>query len=267
MPDGRPTRFFLRDDDVGALTPELQGFMDVFATRGLPVSYQIIPAALTEDCAAYLRGRRTKAGNLFEFAQHGLTHEMTVGGRQVFYEFGPERTYSQQLDIILEGQAILDRSLGADFNRDVFTPPQHKYDRNTLLALKAAGVKVLSASKYDDPARRLTYGIGRALRLSSLGRHGISHHGRVRPDGGLLELSVTVTVDNAARRSDSVDEVLGAIRKAQRHTDVVGLMFHHNAYKSAADQAFLGELADRLLTLEAASFHLLGELAGLILPE
>src|SRR5690349_12908413 len=84
------TRIFVRDDDVGALNPQLAAFVDTFADRGLPVSYQIIPAQLTDDCSSFLATRRAGSARLFEYGQHGLTHEMMVRGKRVFYEFGPE---------------------------------------------------------------------------------------------------------------------------------------------------------------------------------
>ena len=94
------TQFFIRDDDVGALTPELVAFMDLFARQRLPVSYQIIPDLLTKACAESLVERKRGAPGLFEFSQHGLTHQMIVGGESVNYEFGPERSYDEQLSLI-----------------------------------------------------------------------------------------------------------------------------------------------------------------------
>lgn len=262
------TRFFLRDDDVGALTPALQGFMTTFASRGLPVSYQIIPASLTPDCAQHLVDHHRQAPTLYEFAQHGLTHGMTVNGRHVNYEFGPERSYQQQLDIIQAGQTILRDMLGERFNARVFTPPQHKYDRNTLLALRDCGVTVLSASSYAGSLRhRVAYGVGRALGMSSIGRNGISYHGRVRPDSQLMELSISVPVDNGSVRMPAVAEVMAAVHAARERTPLVGLMFHHQAYAGDGDLAFLAELADQLKALPGASFDLLGGLSDELFPK
>lgn len=267
MPEENHTRFFVRDDDVGSLTPALRAFIDTFATRGLPVSYQIIPAELTNDCAQYIADQRGRSPTLFEFAQHGLTHKMTVGGREVRYEFGPERSYQEQLQVIQAGQAILRDLLGPHFNPHVFTPPQHKYNRDTLKALKAAGVKVLSASNYAASARhRVIYALGGTLGMSSIGRNGISYHGRVRPDSELLELSISVGADNGSERVPTTSEVIAAVEAARRRTPLVGLMLHHMAYSSEADQEFLAELADRLQAMPNASFHLLGDLAGELSP-
>ncbi len=107
------TRIFLRDDDVGALTPALKDFVGQFAERGLPVSYQIIPERFTAEAAEFMLAERAKAPTLIEFGQHGLRHEMQVGGKTEYYEFGPERTYAQQLADIEAGKALLTARLGA----------------------------------------------------------------------------------------------------------------------------------------------------------
>lgn len=256
------TQFFIRDDDVGELTPELVAFMDVFAARKMPVSYQIIPSLLTAECASDLRERKQAAPALFEFSQHGLTHEMTVGGRTVYYEFGPERGYAEQLSIIREGQELLRAKLGDDFSQEVFTPPQHKYDLATLRALRSSGVKVLSASCYMGRKHRAVYAVGRALSWTRLGRSGISYHGRVRRDEPLLELSISVPADNGSSRMATPDQVMAEIEKARRHASVVGLMFHHAVYRTADDLRFLSELAGRLMQMPKAEFLSIGEIAS-----
>lgn len=255
------TKIFLRDDDAGELTPALRNFMDTFSSRKLPVSYQVIPQALTPECGAFLKARKIEAPSLYEYGQHGLSHEMTVGGRRVFYEFGPERDYATQLEVIREGRDLLTAALGEAFDGKLFTPPRHRYDRNTLKALKSLGAEILSASSYPGLTHQLAYGVGRGLGLSNLGRGGVSYHGRSRPDSGLFELSISVSVDDGVRKPTPPAYFIDAIAQARRRTPVVGLMFHHHAYKSPEDVAFLSELADRLAGLEGASFHLLSDLA------
>ncbi|MBS0333321.1 MAG: DUF2334 domain-containing protein [Proteobacteria bacterium] len=254
------SRLFLRDDDVGALTPEFRSFFDLFADAGLPVSYQVIPELFTDECAAYMEARRTRTPALVEYGQHGLRHEMMVRGQLEYYEFGPERTYDQQLQDILEGQALLRRRLGGDIPLQIFTPPRHRYDRNTLKALSAAGFTVLSASSYSGLPHRLAYGAGRALGLTNLGRPGVPWHGRRRPDSGLFELSVAVGVDDGGDILQSVDGVFEGIARAARHTEDVGLLFHHAVYVGPEGRAFLEALVARLKTLPDVSFHTIMDL-------
>lgn len=256
------TQFFIRDDDVGALTPALSAFMDIFAARELPVSYQIIPSLFTDECAQELRERKRQAPALFEFSQHGLNHEMMVRGRTVYYEFGPERNYDEQLSAIRSGRHLLDSKLGDAFSREVFTPPQHKYDKNTLQALRSLGVKVLSASCYVGWKHRAVYSIGRAFKWTRLGRSGISYHGNVRRDEPLLEISISVPIDNGTRRMSTPGKVIEEIERARRHVDVIGLMFHHAVYKTSEDHEFLSELAERLRRMPGVAFSSIGEIAS-----
>ena len=254
------TRVFIRDDDVGALTPAFEGFFRLFAGRGIPVSYQIIPERLTAECAEFLKAEQARKPALLDLGQHGLRHQMTVGGKVVFHEFGPERSYAQQLGDIEAGKAILRALLGQAVELRVFTPPRHRYDRNTLKAIKATGFSVLSASSYTTGKHRLAYAAGRALGLSNLGRPGVPWHGRVRPDSGLYEISVAVGADDGGAVTGSVEQVIAAIEQARRHTDEVGLMFHHDVYKDVASQAHLAALADRLQSLKDVTFHTIGDL-------
>lgn len=256
----RPPRIFLRDDDVGALTPSLRRFAATFEERGLPVSYQIIPRLLTDECARFLRDAKRRAPKLLELSQHGLAHEMNVGGRKVYYEFGPERSYDEQLEDIRAGRGILEDKLADDFEGLVFTPPQHKYDRSTLRALENVGVRVLSASCYSGWAHRAIYRAGRTLGLSSIGRRGISYHGQVRPDADLLELSISVVVDDGSTHRERADQVLREIRKACAQSPVVGLMFHHEVYQCDGDAAFLTHLADGLAAMRGGEFSLLSDI-------
>lgn len=260
--NGGKTRIFFRDDDVGELNPALCSFTRTFVERGLPVSYQIIPEGLTEECASHMRDLRDASPDLVEFGQHGLRHQMMVRGKLEYYEFGPERTYEQQLADIREGAEILRRRMGDDSALKVFTPPRHRYDRNTLRALKASGFQVLSASSYTTAAHRIAYGAGRALGLSNLGRPGVSYHGAVRPDCGLYELSIAVGVDSGSVVLGPVESILDRVAQARTHVRDLGLMFHHYAYGGEEGTRYLNTLLDRLTELPDVSFHRILDLSA-----
>jgi len=180
---------------------------------------------------------------------------MMVGNKQVFYEFGPERGYGEQHAAITSGLAILKERFGEAEPIRVFTPPRHRYDRNTLRALSAAGFTVLSASSYPGVAYRAAYAAGRLLGLTNIGRPGVSHHGRMRSESGLFELSVAVAVDHGSAPTKSVNSIIRSIDVARRHTRDVGLMFHHESYADVGARDFLENLADRLLRLPNVTFH------------
>ncbi len=257
---GKPTTLFLRNDDVGERTAALISFLTLFKSKQLPVSHQVIPRQLSDECADWLSREFAETPDLLEFGQHGLSHEMMIGGRREFYEFGPERDRVVQEAIIAEGRAILAAKLGKAFSGRVFTPPRHRFDRATLLALESQGFDVFSAAAYADPARRAIYAAGRALGMTNFLRRGIAHHGRVRPEARLFELSISVAVDHGAPIDRKVSDVMAEIHRAQRHSRWVGLMFHHEAWASPAGMAFLDELTDVLAGLPAVRFALPGQI-------
>lgn len=261
MTQTQATRIFIRDDDVGELTPALKVFSQTFARRGLPVSYQIIPERLTDECAAYLRDLRAEFPGLVELGQHGLRHQMMVRGKLEFYEFGPERTYDQQFADIQEGTDLLRTRLGDDSASRIFTPPRHRFNRDTLRAARALGFRVLSSSNYTRTIYRAAYLVGRTLRMTNLGRPGVSYHGGVRPDSGLFEMSIAVGVDNGPDIVGTVDSTVEAVIQARPFARDLGILFHHMAYAGDGGSQFLEDLLDRVTKLPEVSFHRILDLA------
>jgi hypothetical protein len=254
-------RYFIRDDDVGELTRALRVFVAAFAERKLPVSYQIIPTRLTGECASFLLEMEREHPNLVEFGQHGLTHQMTLRGKRLKREFGPERSLADQTADIVEGAKILQTRLGSNRPVEIFTPPQHKFDRNTVKAARAAGHRVFSSACYPSLHHRLAYAAGRRLGLSSILHHGISYHHGPRPEADVREVSIAVAVDDGRKRRLSHADIPDALAAAARHTDTIGLMFHHALYETADDQADLGAIADALAGCGPEKFWRLGTLA------
>ncbi|HEX5378157.1 MAG TPA: DUF2334 domain-containing protein [Phenylobacterium sp.] len=257
----RPVRYFVRDDDIGELTDELKAFVELFLARRIPVSYQIIPERLSEACARYMADTADAHPDLVEIGQHGLRHGMTVKGKRLNREFGPERSLAQQSADIAEGLDLLRARLGADRPITVFTPPQHKFDRNTLTAAAAAGHRVFSAACYPTPHHRLAYALGRGLGLSSIRQHGISHHGRRRPEADLREVSISIAVDNGRTIKCGAGALDAALATAARHSDLVGLMFHHAVYAGAPGKQALEAIVERLAAHRPENFRKLGDLA------
>lgn len=253
--------YFIRDDDVGELTDELKAFVSAFVARRIPVSYQIIPARFTQACADFLLGVERAHPDLIEFGQHGLRHEMMLKGKTLKREFGPERSFEAQRDDIVEGREILRRRLGSDRVIDQFTPPQHKFDRNTVRAAAEAGHRIFSAAAYASPHHRLAYAVGRRLGRGSVMHHGLSYHLGKRPEADLADVSISVAVDNGRAIKRRADALGAALSKAANCSSVVGLMFHHAVYSGAEGQAELTAIADRLAELGAQNFKLLSRCA------
>jgi hypothetical protein len=249
------TTAFFRADDVGEWTEELDAVTALFVELEVPVNYQVIPVRLDEASAARLRDLHARHPSLVHLNQHGYRHEQVIGGEHRWSEFAGGRPYEEQRADIAAGKELLAKLLGDAAELDVFTPPQHKYDRETLRALADEDFRIVSASYRPDLGARAGYAVGSALgRTTVLGR-AVSQHGRVRTDVPLLELSVSVLLDDAVRVSGGVDRWLTAFEEARSRTDAVGLMLHHAVYD---DVASLGELVLRLRERPDVEFVAMG---------
>lgn len=257
----RMVEYFVRDDDVGELTDELRAFVQVFLSRKIPVSYQIIPARFTEDCATFMRQAATAYPELIEFGQHGLHHAMSWRGKELKREFGPERSLIQQEDDIKAGLALLSARLGDEHNVTLFTPPQHKFDRNTVLAAANCGHSIFSAANYPTPHHQLAYAVGRWMRLSSVAHHGISYHAARRPEAELREISISIAVDNGRGITCDAAHLARAIRRAKAVSGAVGLMFHHAVYAGPSANESLIAIANTLEKLPRRAFRKIGDIS------
>jgi hypothetical protein len=241
--DGGSRPYFVRDDDVGELTDELKVFAETFAAVGIPVSYQIIPSRFTQACAEYLLSLQRQHSQLVDFGQHGLHHRMTLKGRELKREFGPERSLADQAETIERGREILRQKLGAAATIEVFTPPQHKFDGNTVKAAAAAGHRIFSAACYPTLHHQFAYAVGRSLGLGAMGRHGVSYDGGLRPEAPILEMSIAIDVDDGRRRKRSAVDVARSLRAVARRRKYVGLMFHHALYAAPEARQELASIA------------------------
>ena len=137
----------------------------------------------------------------------------------------------------------------------VFTPPQHKYDGNTVRALSEAGYALMSASSYPSIHHKLAYKAGRLLRLSSLRHHGISYHEGERPEAPVTEVSIAIAVDDGGTLHLTASNLANALRKAGRDRRSVGLMFHHAVYSTPELRRSLEDIADALAKVGPESFR------------
>lgn len=126
---------FFRDDDAAEVTDNLVRLINIFHRHEVPLHLSVIPGQLTEECAHFIRVQMRESGGLIEIGQHGYIHKnySTSGNRFAQYEFGENRTFEQQRADILKGREILHRHFGRRI--DIFTPPWHGFDKNTICIL------------------------------------------------------------------------------------------------------------------------------------
>jgi hypothetical protein len=135
---------FFRDDDAGWEDTRLLALCDLFGALELPLDLAVIPNDLTERLAREL-GKR----DWLALHQHGFTHRNHEReGRKC--EFGPSRSYFQQLSDIGAGRDILDALLGRRLT-PIFTPPWNRCTLDTAHAVRELGFAMLSREHRAEP--------------------------------------------------------------------------------------------------------------------
>jgi predicted deacetylase len=137
--------FFFRDDDVGWEDARLFEMLDVFGEHNLPVDLAVIPKSLSRETAKRLRQTIDAGSTRLSVHQHGYAHiNHEREGRK--NEFGPSRSWREQLEDVKNGQALLLDLLGP-INDAIFTPPWNRCTGITAICLWEAGFKYVSRDK------------------------------------------------------------------------------------------------------------------------
>ncbi|HEX3087730.1 MAG TPA: hypothetical protein VHQ23_03685 [Ilumatobacteraceae bacterium] len=143
----RPVRFFFRDDDSGWENELLWDMLDRFEARGLHIDLAAIPVELDAELAVALCTRASTG--LVHLHQHGFRHvNHEANGRK--YEFGPSRTYDQQLADIAQGRALI-ADLLHPYVDPIFTPPWNRCTDQTAAVLINLGFQILSRDHTAEP--------------------------------------------------------------------------------------------------------------------
>ncbi|HBH81211.1 MAG TPA: hypothetical protein DDY39_15425, partial [Nitrospira sp.] len=149
--EGRALHLFLRDDDVDEDEDSLKHLLDLALARGVPMNLEIIPGRLTPACTATLKNVLRADQALLSLDQHGWMHNNhEAEGRKC--EFGPSRLFTQQLNDIARGKAILESTF-EDLFYPAFTPPWNRCTADTYQVLDELGFQVFSK---DRGKERLT---------------------------------------------------------------------------------------------------------------
>jgi hypothetical protein len=142
---GRPATFWWRDDDAGASHPALTRLLALAGALDLPLVVAVVPAWLTADVAAQLRG--APAGVVVW--QHGLAHQnhepaRDAAGRKVKgAELGPARPAAAALADLAAGWPRLAAAVGPRLAPGL-VPPWNRIAPAVLAGLPALGYRVLS---------------------------------------------------------------------------------------------------------------------------
>ncbi|HEU0176705.1 MAG TPA: hypothetical protein VFV58_20760 [Blastocatellia bacterium] len=221
-----PLRLFFRNDDVDEDEAPLRRLLRLFMERNTPINLGVIPGRLTAACVELLAQSTGAAPALLELNQHGwlhLNHERE--GRKC--EFGPSRTYAEQLADIAQGQARMTEAFGPNWF-PVFIPPWNRCTEDTRRAIDHLGFRALSAK---------------------LGRSVVTGY-------RFEEISITLDLYhwNDGARLKTPDEVIDDLISQLSRQKPIGVALHHKVMDEHAF-SFLGSLIDSLAAHPAVRFH------------
>jgi predicted glycosyltransferase len=224
--EGRELHLFLRDDDVDEDEESLKHLLDLALARGVPMNLEIIPGRLTPACTATLKNVLRADRALLSLDQHGWIHSNhEPEGRKC--EFGPSRSFTQQLHDIAQGKAILEATFEELFF-PAFTPPWNRCTTDTYRVLDELGFQVLSKDR---------------------GKDGITGH-------RFSEISTTLDLytwkDGA--RMKAPHEIVQVLMSQMDMLPMVGLLLHHKVMEREAF-LFLDQLLVELTRSAAVRLH------------
>jgi len=133
---------FFRDDDVTEITESLRDLVGIFTKNRIPVNLQVVPNKLTGEAKEWLNAKKAETPGLIEINQHGWSHTNRAHEGEP-HEFGPSVSFQEQLSDISKGMDVMKAAFSQNFV-EVFTPPYHGYDSNTIKALKMLDFKAIS---------------------------------------------------------------------------------------------------------------------------
>lgn len=224
--EGRALHLFLRDDDVDEDEDSLKHLLDLALARGVPMNLEIIPGRLTSACTAALKNALRADHALLSLDQHGWMHSNhETEGRKC--EFGRSRSFTQQVNDIAQGKAILETTFDELFF-PAFTPPWNRCTADTYRALDELGFQVFSKDRGKD---RLT-------------------------EYRFAEISTTLDLYTwkAGAQMKSAHDIVRDLMVQLDRLPFVGLLLHHKVMTAEAF-SFLDQILCELLQRAVVQFH------------
>lgn len=248
--DNRKLKIFFRNDDVrGELDDSLIGLTTVCVKNGIPISHAIEPANLSNEVASWLKTQKANHPGLIEIVQHGYDHNLKNPHQKM--EFGGDRGYDDQLNDIRKGLEIMDSTFGEQWYR-VFTFPYGTFNSETLKAVDSLGYKAISSKIKFSFKAQIKNSIGKLLGQDMLMGKKINYHPGVRKGYNFREISVSANLIRkytgpSTADHYSLEEILGQIDLAAKHTDTIGVLFHHRFHGDhlGLTDKLIGSLKDR----------------------
>ena len=134
---GRPAQFWWRDDDAGAVLPELKQLLDLSQSSAVPVALAVVPEAAEPELFRLLHDRVT-------VIQHGTDHRNRAEAGEKKTEYPAREPIEAALGRISDGFGRLRTFAGKRFF-PVLAPPWNRVRKDLLKKLPAIGMRGVSA--------------------------------------------------------------------------------------------------------------------------
>jgi hypothetical protein len=236
---GRPIRFWWRDDDAVADTPQLDRLLGLAKRYEAGIGLAVIPANIEASLAARLVDE-PKAFALV----HGWSHANHASAGEKKAEFGAHRA----LDIMA---AQAERSLHLAKDRlgakllPVFVPPWNRISRELIPHLPHLGLQGLSTFRDRTAAYPAAGLVQINTHIDPIDWHGT----RSLADPALIVGSLAKAVERRISSDADADEPIGLLTHHLVHDDVIWTLCERLiAHLAARDMVFL--CPDRCFGLE-----------------
>src|SRR6476659_5437822 len=152
--------FRLDDISDGYLDAEQLKIMDIFLSKGEPLTLGLIMHKFGNDSTILDKTSEGYKKGLFELALHGWEHKNYSG-----------MTEQEQKSSLYEANERMQKIFGNKSN--IFIPPFDKFNNDTLNAIRELGIKIMSSSLSDQ----YRYDLGRSMYISGKNQNGSTGQG------------------------------------------------------------------------------------------
>lgn len=141
--EGRPARFWLRDDDAVEPGAALERFLEIVTRAGVPATLAVIPQSTGSALSDFLERFEQARGLRISVALHGWSHQNHAGSREKKQELGSHRPLDVVLSELGEGLEKLDRLHARRFI-PMLVPPWNRISPDLVPRLPEIGIRCLS---------------------------------------------------------------------------------------------------------------------------
>ncbi|HLN53768.1 MAG TPA: DUF2334 domain-containing protein [Lentimicrobium sp.] len=239
---------FLRNDDVrDKLDKELVRLTEICLDLNIPISHAVEPANISKEVSEWLLMIKRNYPHQIEIIQHGYNHNLQNPDLKM--EFGGNRSFEDQFQTMSSGKKLMDKYFKDKWS-PVFTFPYGTFNQSTLEVIEKLGYTAISSKIDFTPKNMIKNRIGSILKKDFILNKKISYHPGRRSKYKFREISVSANfikkyLDENNAEHFTPHEVISQIKRSSRHTNIIGLLFHHRFHTNE-----LNKIEETLKTLK-----------------